>query len=46
MRRVVELPHDPVDSRQFELAVKQLADSIAFGPDDSIYHGSGLEYAQ
>jgi len=46
MRRTVELPHDPVDSRQFELAVRQLADSIAFGPDDSIYHGSGLEYSQ
>jgi len=46
MRRTVELPQDPVDSRQFELAVKQLADSIAFGPDDSIYHGSGVEYSQ
>jgi uncharacterized protein (DUF58 family) len=46
MKRVVELPHDPVDARQFELAVKQLADSLAFGPDDSIYHGSGLEYSQ
>jgi uncharacterized protein (DUF58 family) len=46
MRRTVELPHDPLDSRQFELTVKQLADSLAFGPEDSIYHGSGLEYAQ
>lgn len=46
MRRTVELPHDPVNSRQFELAVKQLADALAFGPDDSIYHGSGLEYSQ
>jgi uncharacterized protein (DUF58 family) len=46
MRRTVELPHDPVDPRQFELTVKQLADSLAFGPDDSVYHGSGLEYAQ
>jgi len=46
MRRIAELPHDPVDARQFEVAVRQLADSIAFGPDDSIYHGSGLEYAQ
>ncbi len=46
MRRTVELQHDPVDSRQFELAVKQLADSLDFGPDDSIYHGSGLEYSQ
>ena len=46
MKRTVELPHDPVDSRQFEIAVKHLADSLGFGPDDSIYHGSGLEYAQ
>jgi uncharacterized protein (DUF58 family) len=46
MRRTVELSSDPVDSRQFELAVKQLANSLAFGPDDSIYHGSGLEYSQ
>jgi uncharacterized protein (DUF58 family) len=46
MKRTQELPHDPVDSRQFELAVKQLADSLAFGPDDSIFHGSGLEYSQ
>lgn len=46
MRRTVELPHDPLDSRQFELTVKQLADSLDFGPDESIYHGSGLEYSQ
>ncbi len=46
MRRTLELPHDPIDSRQFDVAVRQLADSLAFGPDDSIYHGSGLEYAQ
>jgi uncharacterized protein (DUF58 family) len=46
MRRTIELTHDPVDSRQFQLAVKQLADSLSFGPDDSIYHGSGLEYSQ
>ena len=26
--------------------MKQLADSLDFGADDSIYHGSGLEYAQ
>ena len=46
MHRTVELAHDPVDSRQFELTVKHLANSLAFGPDDSIYHGTGLEYAQ
>ena len=26
--------------------MKQLADSLDFGADDSIYHGSGLEYSQ
>ena len=26
--------------------MKLLADSLSFGPDDSIYHGSGLEYSQ
>jgi len=46
MRRTVELTYDPVDSRHFELAVKQMADSLDFGPDESIYHGSGLEYSQ
>jgi len=46
MRRTVELADDPVDCRQFELLVQQLANSLAFGPDDSIYHGSGLEYSQ
>lgn len=46
MRRTVELAYDPVDSRQFELIVKQLANSLSYGPDDSIYHGSGLEYSQ
>jgi uncharacterized protein (DUF58 family) len=46
MQRTTEIQHDPVDSRQFELTVKQLADSLDFGPDDSVYHGSGLEYSQ
>lgn len=46
MKRTVELPPDPVDARQFVIAVKHLADSLGFGPDESIYHGSGLEYAQ
>jgi uncharacterized protein (DUF58 family) len=46
MRRTIELAHDPLDSRQFELVVKQLADGLDFGADDSIYHGSGLEYSQ
>jgi uncharacterized protein (DUF58 family) len=46
MRRTVKLPQDPVDARQFEVAVKQLANSLSFGQDESVFHGAGLEYAQ
>ncbi len=35
-----------LDSRQFQIAVKRLADSLAFGTDRSPYIGSGLEYHQ
>lgn len=35
-----------LDSRQFLIAVKRLADSLAFGTDRSPYIGSGLEYHQ
>lgn len=45
-RETYELPHDPVDARQFEIAVKQLANSLNFGQDESVFHGAGLEYAQ
>src|SRR6187549_4055809 len=46
MRRQVKLHQDPVDARQFEVAVKQLANSLNFGQEDSVFHGSGLEFAQ
>lgn len=35
-----------LDSRQFLIAVKRLADSLAFGTDRSPYIGSGLEFHQ
>ncbi|MCY2932686.1 MAG: DUF58 domain-containing protein [Planctomycetota bacterium] len=35
-----------LDTRQFLIAVKRLADSLAFGTDRSPYIGSGLEYHQ
>jgi uncharacterized protein (DUF58 family) len=46
MRRQVKLNPEPVDARQFEVAVKHLANSLNFGQEESVFHGSGLEYAQ
>lgn len=40
------LPTASTTRRQFELEVKRLADSLAFGGDPSRFLGSGLEYAQ
>ena len=46
MLRPRTLPHDPVDSLQFEVAVRRLANSLDFGQRDSVFHGAGLEYVQ
>lgn len=46
MRRQVKLNSEPVDARQFEVAVKHLANSLSFGQEESVFHGSGLEFAQ
>jgi uncharacterized protein (DUF58 family) len=37
---------DVLDSRQFVLAVKRLADSFGYGMDRSPFLGSGIEFAQ
>lgn len=37
---------DLLDSRQFLIAVRKLADSLAFGTDRSPYLGSGVEFVQ
>ena len=37
---------DRLNARQFQIAVKRLADSLSYGTDHSPFLGSGIEYAQ
>ncbi len=37
---------EPLNSRQFFIAVKRLADSLGYGTDKSPFLGSGIEFAQ
>ena len=37
---------DPLNARQFHVAVKRLADSLSYGTDRSPFLGSGIEYVQ
>ena len=37
---------DPLNTRQFEIAVRRLADSLSYGTDHSAFVGSGIEFVQ